>query len=530
MKKTIDDMRQIAAQRGGHCLSTEYAGARKPLLWKCKSGHEWQAIPVNITSRNSWCPYCKGQKSERFNIEYMQKIAKDRGGKCLSERYINSKTKLLWQCSLQHTWKAIPLNVVNKESWCPYCAKKNTTDGLVTKRVKKPAGYWNSLDHCFLEASRYQTKSAWQRGSPLSYRWASKNNWVEECTIHMREIRKPNGYWTLSRCKVEAQKFHTKAEWRLSHRTSFTKANKEGWMASCCEHMKVGQLWFGPASILEFLLSHGINYLAEHRFKGHPEVERRPFDFYLPDFDLVIEFQGEQHLIGWGRRAGDADKIQGRDAVKKKWAIANGIEYLDIKQWEINSKDDIHKILLEKLTRISQKNNQPLFLMKHQLTDVELQKVTSKIKWTLQACIDEAKKHKTRKEWQILNASSYQAAHKKGWLDECTVHMQRQLAPKGYWNLDRCIEDAKKYKTLHEWSDAKSSSYSVARSKKWVAQCTPHMTDGRKNSSKIIWTYDKCFELAKKCSSKAEFKRMSGSAYLRARVNGWLDACCAHMY
>ncbi len=49
MKKTINDMRQIAAQRGGHCLSTEYAGARKPLLWKCKSGHEWLAMPVNIT-------------------------------------------------------------------------------------------------------------------------------------------------------------------------------------------------------------------------------------------------------------------------------------------------------------------------------------------------------------------------------------------------------------------------------------------------------------------------------------------------
>ena len=107
--------------------------------------------------------------------------------------------------------------------------------------------------------------------------------------------------------------------------------------------------------------------------------------------------------------------------------------------------------------------------------------------------------------------------------------MTRQLAPKGYWTLERCIEDAKQYKKLEDWSKAKPSGYSVARSKNWVAVCTPHMTDGRKISTKIIWTYEKCFELARQCHSRAEFKKKSGSAYLRARVNGWLEECCRHM-
>ena len=53
--------------------------------------------------------------------------------------------------------------------------------------------------------------------------------------------------------------------------------------------------------------------------------------------------------------------------------------------------------------------------------------------------------------------------------------------------------------------------------------------DRRKTVGQRLWTKEKCIELAKTCNSRAEFKRASGSAYLRARVNGWLDECCYHM-
>jgi len=421
---------------------------------------------------------------------------------------------------------------VNKGSWCPICSKrKNTKSDLITKepRAKMPQGYWNNLENCKNEALKYLTKNDWQKNNPLSYRWAIKNNWSEECSSHMSSERKPNGYWTLELCKKEANKYKTKVEWRLTSRASFSKANKEGWLAICCVHMEKGKKWFGPSSILEFLVSYDINFIEEHRFKGSPEVARRPFDFYLPDFNLVIEFHGEQHLIGWGRRTEDAKGIQQRDLIKKNWAIHNQIEYLEIKQWEVGSKEDIHQQLLDKLTLISKNADNEISFVKRDLTDVELQKVTSRLKWTLDACMVEAKKYTTRKEWQTFSAGSYNAAYKKEWLDKCCTHMTRQLAPKGYWTLERCIEDAEQYKKLEDWSKAKPSGYSVARSKNWVSVCTPHMTDERRVSKKIIWTYEKCFELARQCNSRAEFKKKSGSAYLRARVNGWLEECCSHM-
>jgi len=124
IKKTIEEMREVAQAKGGKCLSSVYLGARVPLVWQCSEGHTWETSPGNITSRKSWCPYCDGQKSERATIEYMRKVAIERGGACLSTEYVNSKTKLLWRCLNNHQWEAMPINVVNKGSWCPFCAGK----------------------------------------------------------------------------------------------------------------------------------------------------------------------------------------------------------------------------------------------------------------------------------------------------------------------------------------------------------------------------------------------------------------------
>tara|TARA_B100001093_G_C26270558_1_gene776765 strand:- start:63 stop:281 length:219 start_codon:yes stop_codon:yes gene_type:complete len=61
----------------------------------------------------------------QYTIEDMQNIAKSRGGECLSKTYINTKTHLKWKCKEGHVWSAIPNNIKTKKSWCPYCSKKD---------------------------------------------------------------------------------------------------------------------------------------------------------------------------------------------------------------------------------------------------------------------------------------------------------------------------------------------------------------------------------------------------------------------
>lgn len=398
------------------------------------------------------------------------------------------------------------------------------------RRKKLPNGYWNNQDHCLEEARKYKTKAEWQGKSPLSYRWAAKNGWLDECSSHMASIRKPDGYWTLDRCKQVASKYQIKVEWRVGDKASFSAANRRGWVSECCSHMQTGGLWFGPASIVETLLSHNIAYEMEHRLKGSTAISRRPYDFYLPKYNLLIEFHGEQHKIGWGRRTGDAQSIQERDAFKKEWALSNGYHFLEIGQWDVTSKEDIGKLVLEKLVQISSKDDLILNLKRRPLTPGEQELAKSRIRWTLAACKEEASKYSAIKKWQVGSASSYNAAFAKGWLDECSAHMERKLHPRRYWTLERCIEQAKQFESKAKWSAAKRSGYTIASKNGWMDQCTSHMQpDLRTVPKQRLWTLEKCLELAKTCATRTEFKSKSVSAYQRARIRGWLDQCCAHM-
>lgn len=119
---SIDELIELAASKGGKCLSTEYKGVHAHHLWECSFGHRWEAVPLSIKGRpsksGSWCPECSGNK--RLSIEAMEQVATSRGGKCLSGSYKNNSTGLCWECSEGHTWIAPPARILSG-GWCPKC-------------------------------------------------------------------------------------------------------------------------------------------------------------------------------------------------------------------------------------------------------------------------------------------------------------------------------------------------------------------------------------------------------------------------
>lgn len=176
-RKTIKDMQNLAADRGGRCLSETYKGARTKLLWECSEGHQWEAIPRNI-KRGTWCPVCEGRF--RKNIEDMQSLAAERGGRCLSEIYKGAQSKLLWECSSGHQWEAMPSGI-KAGSWCPRCAgnEKHTIEEM--KDVAEGRG-----GKCLSDSYKNNmTKLAWQCSE--GHQWEAmpmkvfSGNWCPKC-------------------------------------------------------------------------------------------------------------------------------------------------------------------------------------------------------------------------------------------------------------------------------------------------------------------------------------------------------------
>ncbi len=124
----LPELKKMAKERGGRCLSKDYKDTKKPLQWKCKRGHIWWARPHNIKTQ-SWCPTCSrrlGHMKLRLPFEKIQKMAAKLGGQCLSKNYPNYRVKLTWQCGQGHKWKA-PARSVLVGHWCPKCAGRKQT-------------------------------------------------------------------------------------------------------------------------------------------------------------------------------------------------------------------------------------------------------------------------------------------------------------------------------------------------------------------------------------------------------------------
>jgi hypothetical protein len=116
---SIEEMRTVAAERGGLCLSSEYRNSKTKLLWQCSQNHQWHSTPSSVV-HGTWCPSCS--RNRPLTLEALRRFAAARGGKCLSRDYTNSRGLLLWSCAVEHRWKASAMHV-KRGSWCPACAR-----------------------------------------------------------------------------------------------------------------------------------------------------------------------------------------------------------------------------------------------------------------------------------------------------------------------------------------------------------------------------------------------------------------------
>ncbi len=190
--KTILDIQKMAKVKGGECLSYNYLGMHKKHKWKCKEGHVWEATPDNI-KYGSWCPYCSHHV--KAAIEDMQKLAEKKGGKCLSKTYITTHTSLQWQCNEGHVWETTP-HSVKEGHWCPHCAglaKLNIEE--MQRRAKQKGG--ECLSNDYVNSS---TKLQWKCNE--GHIWRAKpsditdGRWCPTCWNNKRgqTLRHPIAY------------------------------------------------------------------------------------------------------------------------------------------------------------------------------------------------------------------------------------------------------------------------------------------------------------------------------------------------
>lgn len=111
-----------AQARGGRCLSRRYVNQRTKLEWQCAHGHRWRTILDNVRRSGTWCPACAGQPGPREMLRRIRAAAEERGGRLLTFDYVNAQSKLRFRCAKGHEWLASRASRVMHGVWCPRCA------------------------------------------------------------------------------------------------------------------------------------------------------------------------------------------------------------------------------------------------------------------------------------------------------------------------------------------------------------------------------------------------------------------------
>lgn len=239
-KYSIKNCKEFAVSKNGRCLSTTYINSNTKLEWECQFGHRWYNHFAKVLY-GRWCPYCGGSKKR--SIEYCQEIASKMNGSCLSTIYINSKNKMRWKCDKHHVWNATLHDIVSG-AWCPYCAKRPII-GIVdcTNMAHKNNGICLSTTYI-----NSKTALAWQCNS--GHVWSA----------------------------------------------TYSNVKRGTWCPECNKNNKI------QTKLLEILRGIFSNYYVISNYRGFEWLKVRKngagleIDIYIPEIKLAIEYDGEQHF------------------------------------------------------------------------------------------------------------------------------------------------------------------------------------------------------------------------------------------
>ena len=104
----------------------------------------------------------------------------------------------------------------------------------------------------------------------------------------------------------------------------------------------------GEQEIERFLTENNIKFIPQKTFPTCKHKRLLRFDFYLPEIDLLIEYQGKQHFEP-SEYFGGQKEFEYRtmlDEIKRKWCQDNSVELL-----YIDYTEEVDNILHQRLNK-----------------------------------------------------------------------------------------------------------------------------------------------------------------------------------
>lgn len=271
--------------------------------------HDWTVLGSNVTKSNAnWkgCPVCyqnsEERKRERLkgfneNNKKVKEITKKKFLNWLEEK----KYILLEELDNYTTNTHVKLK-------CSVCNEEWSTN----------------IGHCLRDSGNCKACSGYKINEYYLKKYIADNRKDIEL---VKYNSKGKSIFKCLECNREFKQYHNQ----------ITRGGK-------CIHCAISKGELAVKSILEDL---NINYIMQHSFKENKEVKRLRFDFYIPNMDICIEYQGEQHyrpVKYFGGEKKFKEQVK-KDNIKRKFCKENNIKLIEIPYHEKNIKYVLEKAI-----------------------------------------------------------------------------------------------------------------------------------------------------------------------------------------
>lgn len=104
--------------------------------------------------------------------------------------------------------------------------------------------------------------------------------------------------------------------------------------------------YIGESLVYQYLKRHDISFIPQYKFRDCVDINQLVFDFYLPELNTCIEYNGKQHYMPIKRFGGEerfAIQIK-HDKIKREYCKKNDIKLIEIK-YTIKTYEKIEEYL-----------------------------------------------------------------------------------------------------------------------------------------------------------------------------------------
>jgi len=366
IKWTYELVKGYVENLGYILISKEYKSNKNNLILKDESEYFYC---ISFASLLSNCIPNIVHISNPYTIQNIKLWLKinNKSFELISDKYISSKEKLQWRCLkvecreiFESTW-----NDIHSGCGCSFCSgmQIGLSNCLATKNPNL-ASEWHPTKNGSLtpfDVTCGNTKKVWwkcDKGHEWEANIASRNS-GKGCSICKGQIpSNENNFlacspklceeWNYEKNDKKPEKYTPHSGlpvWWICKDCGYEWETPihERSKGNGCPQCRMSK---GEKRIKEILDLYNIYYIPQKTFNGLIGLGygNLSYDFYLPDYNLLIEYQGEMHerfVKGIHKSKNDFDKQVEHDKRKCNYAILNKIKLLEIWYYDYDNIDSI---------------------------------------------------------------------------------------------------------------------------------------------------------------------------------------------